>query len=133
MTDSKPIPIAIAGVSHHTAKVHALEAFRFGDESAFLQQVKDQFRGVLLLQTCNRVEIIIEGDGKLLQDFLYEQGRTDYFLLEGTDALQHLFSLASGIESMIVGEDQIIGQLKKAIGDAQTASTSCSLLEYLHQ
>jgi glutamyl-tRNA reductase len=130
MTDSAPVPIAIAGVSHHTAKVHALEAFRFGDESEFLQQVKDQFGGVLLLQTCNRVEIIIEGDGKLLQDFLSDQGRTDYFLLEGTDALQHLFSLASGIESMIVGEDQIIGQLKKAIGDAQTAGTSCSLLEY---
>ena len=76
------------------------------------------------------MEIIIEGDGKLLQDFLHAQGRTDYFLLEGTDALQHLFSLASGIESMIVGENQIIGQLKKAIGDAQTAGTSCSLLEY---
>ena len=45
MTDSKPIPIAIPGVSHHTAKVHALEAFRFGDESAFLQQVKDGPRG----------------------------------------------------------------------------------------
>ncbi|MEN6442954.1 MAG: glutamyl-tRNA reductase [Methanoregula sp.] len=130
MTDAAPVPVAIAGVSHHTAKVDALEAFRFGDESAFLEQVKGRFRGVLLLQTCNRVEIIIEGDGQPLHDFLAEHGRSGYFLLEGTDALQHLFSLASGIESMIVGEDQIIGQLKKTIADGQAAGTSSGLLEH---
>ena len=54
--------IAIAGVSHHTADVMALEAFRFGDEPAFLAAARKRFRGVLLLQTCNRVEIMVEGD-----------------------------------------------------------------------
>ena len=105
--------IAIAGVSHHTADVIALENFRFGDEPAFLEAAARRFSGVLLLQTCNRVEVIVEGDAGTLRDFLDGQGRSGFFLLEGRDALRHLLSLAAGIESMIVGEDQIIGQLQE--------------------
>jgi glutamyl-tRNA reductase len=121
--------IAIAGVSHHTADVIALENFRFGDEPAFLEAAGRRFSGVLLLQTCNRVEVIIEGDAGTLRDFLDGQGRSEFFLLEGRDALRHLLSLAAGIESMIVGEDQIIGQLKKALFDAEEAGTASSFLE----
>ncbi|MGA2162561.1 MAG: glutamyl-tRNA reductase [Methanoregula sp.] len=121
--------IAIAGVSHHTADVMALEAFRFGDEPAFLEAAGRRFRGVLLLQTCNRVEVIVEGDAGALRDFLVSQGRSGFFLLEGRDALRHLLSLAAGIESMIVGEDQIIGQLKKALADGETAGTASSFIE----
>ncbi len=120
--------IAIAGVSHHTANVMALESFRFPDEPAFLAAAKKRFGGVLLLQTCNRVEIIIEGDAHSLRDFLESQLRSDFFLLEGREALHHLFSLASGIESMIVGEDQIIGQLKKAVADGEVAGTASPFL-----
>jgi glutamyl-tRNA reductase len=121
--------IAIAGVSHHTADVIVLENFRFGDEPAFLEAAARRFRGVLLLQTCNRVEVIVEGDAGVLRDFLEGQGRSEFFLLEGSDALRHLLSLAAGIESMIVGEDQIIGQLKKALADAEEAGTASSFLE----
>ncbi len=129
MTESAAAHIAIAGVSHHTAKVSELEAFRFPDEQAFLKLAGERFKGVLLLQTCNRVEIIIEGDWVALQDFLSELNRSGFFILEGREALGHLFSLASGIDSMIVGEDQIIGQLKKALADGQDADTSSSFLE----
>jgi len=121
--------IAIAGVSHHTADVIALENFRFGDEPGFLEAAARRFSGVLLLQTCNRVEVIVEGDAGALRDFLDGQGRSGFFLLEGRDALRHLLSLAAGIESMIVGEDQIIGQLKKALADAEEAGTASSFLE----
>ncbi len=129
MTEPATTHIAIAGVSHHTAKVTALEAFRFGNEADFLKIAGGRFKGALLLQTCNRVEIIVEGDGDALRDLLAELGREDFFLLRGTEALRHLFSLASGIDSMIVGEDQIIGQLKKALADGQAAGTASSLLE----
>lgn len=116
--------LAVAGISHQTADIAALEAFRFPDEAAFLNEAGRRFSGVLLLQTCNRVEIVIEGDAEELRGFLAGLGRRDFFLLEGRDALRHLFLLASGIESMIVGEDQIIGQLKKALADAEVAGAA---------
>ena len=62
MTEPVAAPIAIAGVSHHTANVSAIEAFRFPDEPAFLLEAGQRFKGVLLLQTCNRVELIVEGE-----------------------------------------------------------------------
>jgi glutamyl-tRNA reductase len=123
------VPLAIAGVSHHTADVTVIEAFRFADGEEFLAAAHEHFGGVLLLQTCNRVEVIVEGDREELQDFLAGLGRKDFFVHHGSGALRHLFAVASGIDSMIVGEDQIIGQLKKALSDAQEAGTASSLLE----
>jgi glutamyl-tRNA reductase len=121
--------LATAGLSHHTANVMALEAFRFSAEMEFLQTAAKRFTGVLLLQTCNRVEVMVDGDGEALREFLGETGRSGFYLHEGEGALRHLFSLASGIDSMIVGEDQIIGQLKKALADGQAAGTVTPLLE----
>jgi glutamyl-tRNA reductase len=130
MNEPATVPIAIAGVSHHMANVTALETFRFPDEPEFLKKAGQQFKGVLLLQTCNRVELIVEGDAEDLRDFLTRQGRRDFFIHSGKGALCHLFSLASGIDSMIVGEDQIIGQLKKSLSDAQEAGTASNFLEF---
>ena len=130
MNEPAAVPIAIAGVSHHTANVSAIEAFRFPDEPAFLKKAGQRFKGVLLLQTCNRVELIVEGGADELRDFLTGQERRDFFMHDGKGALCHLFSLASGIDSMIVGEDQILGQLKKALADAQEAGTACNFLEF---
>ena len=123
-----PSRLAVAGVSHHTADVMALEAFRFGDEPAFLAAAQKKFKGVLLLQTCNRVEVIVEGTADNLKEFLEQQGRKGFFLMEGREALHHLLSLAAGIDSMIVGEDQIIGQLKKALADGEAAGTASPFL-----
>ena len=50
--------------------------------------------------------------------------------MEGKEAFHHLFTLASGIDSMIIGEDQILGQLRKSLADAQEAGTSSNLLEF---
>ncbi len=130
MTEPALPPIAIAGVSHHTANVTALEAFRFPDEAVLLQEAGQHFRSVLLLQTCNRVELIVEGDAGELRNFLTGQGRRDFFMHEGNGALSHLFCLAAGIDSMIIGEDQIIGQLKKTLADAQESGTAGSFLEF---
>ncbi len=88
MTEPDPAPIAIAGVSHHVTNVRAIEAFRFSDEPALLHSAGQRFRGVLLLQTCNRVELIIEGNGAELRDFLADQGRQDFFMHEGKGALE---------------------------------------------
>ena len=129
MTKSGQVAIAIAGLSHHTADVAALEVFRFSDENSFLSRAAERFKGVVLIQTCNRVEVIVQGDAAALSDFLEEQDRHGFYVKEGTGALRHLLLLASGVDSMIVGEDQIIGQLKKSVADAQAAKTCSGFLE----
>jgi glutamyl-tRNA reductase len=130
MSEPAGVQFAIAGVSHHTANVTAIESFRFSGEAEFLAMAKERFAGVLLLQTCNRVEVIVEGTRQALKDFLTEQGRSGFFVHDDIGALRHLFALASGIDSMIVGEDQIIGQLKKALSEGQEAGTTSPFLEH---
>ena len=115
MKDTLLIPLACAGISHREADIPTMEDFRFPDEEEFLKEAGEYFRGVVLLQTCNRIEIFVQGDAEMLNRFLQEKGRTGYRILEGTDFLNHLLRLASGMESMIIGEDQILGQLKKAL------------------
>ena len=129
LNDRLMTPVAIAGLNHHTAEVKVLESFRFPDEKAFLHSAREHFRGVVLLQTCNRGEVLVNGEAEALKAFLNEQGRERFSLLEGRDALRHLLQVASGIDSMIVGEDQIIGQLKSALALAQEAEACNNILE----
>jgi len=129
MNDLLFVPIAIAGISHHQATVDRLEQFRFADEAAFLARAKGRFRGVLIIQTCNRIEILVHGESSALRSLLEEEGRSGFSLLTGTEALRHLLLLAAGMESMIVGEDQIIGQLKDALALAKEAGAASPILE----
>ncbi|HVP24426.1 MAG TPA: glutamyl-tRNA reductase [Methanomicrobiales archaeon] len=122
-------PIAVATLSHHEASATELERARFPDEPAFLKTARDHFRGVLLLQTCNRVEILVQGSRDALSDFLVSSGRKDFRLCEGEEALGHLLLLAAGMDSMIVGEDQILGQMKAALAMAKEAGASSNVIE----
>ena len=69
----------------------------------------------LLLQTCNRIEILSRKSGKELSEFLDSERKEGFTILEGEDVLIHLLELAAGTKSLIVGEDQILGQMKKAL------------------
>ena len=115
MKNSLFIPVACAGISHREADIPALEDFRFPDEKEFMEEAGEHFKGIVLLQTCNRIEIFVHGDGATLDRFLKDKGRSGYRMLEGEDVLDHLLKLASGMESMIIGEDQILGQLRTAL------------------
>jgi len=115
MSDGLLVPIAIAGLDHQTASQKELEEFRFPDEEEFIRQARSRYKGVLLLQTCNRVEVLVQGDPQDLARFMQGMGRTRFTIHHGLGALRHLLGLASGINSMIVGEDQILGQMRKAL------------------
>ncbi len=121
--------LAMAGLSHHTAGLSDLETFRFPDEQAFLMAARERFRGVLLLQTCNRIEVLVQGSAASLTDFLHEQGRDQFEIREGVDVLRHLLQVAAGIDSMIVGEDQILGQLKRAWAASQEAGACSQVID----
>jgi glutamyl-tRNA reductase len=114
---SEPLlrPLAIGGLVHHDADAGALEGFRFSDEAALLEDARGAFGGALLLQTCNRVELLVPATGAELAEYLHASGRDGFTLREGEGAVSHLLEVACGLDSMIMGEDQILGQLRQAL------------------
>ena len=101
MTSNLHVPIAVGGISHHDADISAMEQFRFEDEQSVLSEAREWFRGVCLLQTCNRIEVIVHGEASQLEAFFEEHGRTGYWILEGEEALRHILQLAAGIELIV--------------------------------
>lgn len=129
MPESLVHALAIGGLVHHEADVVALEAFRFPDEAALLADARAVFGGALLLQTCNRVELLVPGTGPELAAYLHASGRADFRLREGSDAVRHLLEVACGLDSMIMGEDQILGQLRQALVLSRDADALSPLVE----
>ena len=109
--------LSLAVFSHENHSSSEL-ADRIFDESEFYKTVSSP---CLLLQTCNRIEILSKKSGDALSAFLESQGKEGFTILEGEDVLLHLLELAAGTKSLIVGEDQILGQMKKALLTAEEA------------
>ncbi len=128
------MPLKILGLNHNTAPVEIREQVVFaGDEiGRALTHVRD-LPGVdeaLLLSTCNRTEFYVMADGaghEQLLEWLHDSKNLDpsfgesLFQLEGDEAIRHIFRVACGLDSMVLGEPQILGQLKDAFRDAQAA------------
>lgn len=120
--------LALAIFSHTEHNSAELAACRWESEAEFYLASRDVFPSSLLLQTCNRVEILVRGDAKTLSQFLRAENKTGFYILEGEDALTHLLELSAGTKSLIVGEDQILGQLKKALLLAEENKSSDSII-----
>ncbi|MDH4268382.1 MAG: glutamyl-tRNA reductase [Deltaproteobacteria bacterium] len=126
--------IVLIGLSHKTAPVEVRERFSIPQEQVknFLGQLV-ALRGVqegLILSTCNRMEVLVvmEGSddwGDPLKDFLAGvagMNRDDLapylYTLKGEDAVRHLFCVTASMDSMVLGEPQILGQVKEAYRQA---------------
>ncbi len=137
--------LLITGVNHRTAPVEVRErlAFDAGQLPAALlalQQRPGMVEG-LILSTCNRVEIAATMEDGLfahncLEQFLSEVHNIDSGVIkahlyhyEGRDAIRHLFRVASSLDSMVVGEPQILGQLKQAYSVAKESGTVSGFLD----
>ncbi|MCS7027020.1 MAG: glutamyl-tRNA reductase [Bryobacteraceae bacterium] len=136
----------ITGLNHRTAPVEVRErlAFPAPSLSEALRQLIS-LEGVqegIILSTCNRVEVaavLQRNDGaQLMASFLESnrqvagsQFRAHLYHYEGTEAIRHLFRVASSLDSMVVGEPQILGQLKEAYAQAKAAGTLGGFLEPL--
>jgi glutamyl-tRNA reductase len=127
--------IFLLGINHHTAPVEVREqlAFSAAELPTALRAMmeRDVIQEAMILSTCNRVEVIAEAaDANQLRDFVYEFKRLpincfNHHLVQLTDAaaIQHTFRVASSLDSMIVGEPQILGQVKDAFQIAQNVGT----------
>ncbi len=140
--------IIIVGLNHRTAPVEVREQVAFdssqlGDSLKSLHALPSIKEGVLL-STCNRVEVVAAAPDQQnalreVKSFLAEQESVrDHGLLEehlytysGDAAVRHLFRVAASLDSMVVGEPQILGQLKDYYLAAQQAGTVGTVLHRL--
>lgn len=141
--------VLVVGMSHRSAPIDVLERASLDTDAA----VKLAHRALesasvteaAVISTCNRVEVYVEADRfhNALEDvshLLAEQagmGREDLvhhaYVHYDDSAVAHLFSVASGMDSMILGESQILGQVRQALHTGQAESTIGSALNALFQ
>ena len=131
------MPLVCLGISHHTAPVevrerHAFPPQRMGEALVALRDY-EAVREALMLQTCGRLEIYAEledyeaGVGQLkafLNNFRHgdvSDMESYMYTLLGTQAIDHLFRVSTGLDSMLIGEAEILGQVKDAYVQAQRA------------
>ncbi|AFU59233.1 glutamyl-tRNA reductase [Candidatus Nitrososphaera gargensis Ga9.2] len=137
-----PVHIVNARVTYRNAPIHLLEKFTFKDidgaHKAFLK--KAGFEECVILQTCNRIEVFAASknpdEGRLLEEWasavgLPEKDFANVEVSRGREAVMHLMKLTSGLDSLVVGEDQILGQVRRAVEFSRSgryASANLSLI-----
>lgn len=135
--------ISLTGLSHQTAPVALRERFAFTPDELpdILPRLGKKFDGAAVLSTCNRTELYIT-DAKpiaqrgVIQAIAEVRGEpvpegSPFYHHEGVDAARHLFRVAAGIESLVVGESEILGQVRAAFSAATAAKTSNPVLARL--
>ena len=137
--------LILAGVSHKTSPLEVRERFALSEqripEALRRLQAEPEVEEAAIVSTCNRVEFIVqsyeEQDGLVaLRRFLesvlgirYDDYAHCFYVHRDYEAVRHLFRVASGLDSMVVGEPQVLGQIKRAYSLAQEAETCGSVLE----
>lgn len=132
------------GINHHTAPVSVREQVAFGADKlpqALASLAGGPAREAAILSTCNRTEVYCaaetpEDAARWLADFhrLPIDRITPYlYTLPEREAVRHAFRVASGLDSMVIGEPQILGQMKDAVRAAEEAGTLGTLLNKLFQ
>jgi glutamyl-tRNA reductase len=138
------MPLHILGLNHNTAPVEIREqvVFAGSDIDRALADLR-KLEGIsetVILSTCNRTEFYVEAtdDGlELLKTWLNKEqnlsaaARSALFTLDKEDAIRHLFRVACGLDSRILGEPQILGQLKDAFRQAEQSGSVGSQLNRL--
>ena len=141
--------IAVLGLNHRTAPVELRErlAFQAGDLPLALQFVRSRLEipECAILSTCNRVELYtllpeLDGHGGRLKRFLADFHRMKpeelsdrlYWYLQ-PDSVRHLFRVAAGLESMVLGESEILGQVREAYQQAVSCESAGPVFHRLFQ
>jgi glutamyl-tRNA reductase len=141
--------LLVVGLSHHSAPVDVLErvAVSCADAGKVLHQLleREYVAEALLLSTCNRVEVYAvvaafhDGLADITDVLAHQSAMTLDDLSEhlyvhyAAAGVEHLFSVAAGLDSMVVGEPQILGQLRTAYAGAEQTGTVGRLLHEVTQ
>ena len=137
--------IQMIGIDHSLASVdvRALFSFTKAAGAVAMDQIAHMpgIQGCIILSTCNRMEMWIHADQGREIDLLQilceiknkntEEYRKYFKARQGEDAVRHLFRMTSGLKSLILGEDQILTQVKTALENGRDAYSTDSVLETL--
>ncbi|HEX5691903.1 MAG TPA: glutamyl-tRNA reductase, partial [Roseiflexaceae bacterium] len=136
--------LVIIGTHQRICPVAVRERLAFGPANIqpALQALREYADEGFIISTCNRVEIgglVADGDGEqALMRFLTDSHHVSaeelaphLYIHTGADAVLHMFRLASGLDSMVLGEDQIQVQIKSALAEARAAGTAGQLITRL--
>ena len=134
--------ITFAGMSHQTAPLHIRERLAIDAEAlpGVLKRAKETFGAATIINTCNRLELYLPGihEPEAALGFLAVEMDVDHDLMErhfhvayGADAVRHLYSVASGIDSMVLGETEVLGQVRAAFSATVSAGADNAMLSRL--
>jgi glutamyl-tRNA reductase len=143
-----PLSVFALGLNHTTAPLDLRSRFAFAPEqlAAHLLTFRQQLKRVseaTMVSTCNRTELYVGAGADLVNPallWLAQLGgvsentlREHAYVLQGQEAARHAFRVASGLDSMVLGEPQILGQLKQAVREAQAAGSLGGTLHQMFQ
>ncbi|HEX9114536.1 MAG TPA: glutamyl-tRNA reductase [Anaerolineae bacterium] len=144
--------IAVCGVNHHLAPVAILEKLAFSQETrrqalaqlTMTKATSDQPAAeAVILSTCNRVELYVAGstcppgEAGLVQfladfhDLAPEELAPYVYTYRGEEAVRHLLRVAAGLDSLVIGEPQILGQVRTAYAEARESGATGPILSAL--
>ena len=141
--------IGLISINHKTASLSRRELFALTSEEATvlvrLWKEEEGVAGAMVLSTCNRLEIYYDSSEKITRElesrlleslYRFKQVRhrgdeSIFVTARHEEAVLHLFRLDSGLESMVLGETQILGQIKEAYRQATAAGQTTSVLSRL--
>lgn len=139
--------IILLGINHKTAPIEIRECIAFSEDetTVALETLKNEptIKEVLLFSTCNRVEVLLVTDRteeavetakRFISDFNkvpVAQFEDALYIHVGDEAVRHIFRVAASLDSMVVGEPQILGQIKAAYHTATQKKTSGVILNRL--
>ena len=125
-TLSQPIQVINARITYRNAPIHLLERFAFKDMNVAHRKLIEiaELKECIIIQTCNRVEVfaasrdpephrLIEGWANIA-GLSYNEVSENIEICSGNDVILHLLKLSSGLDSLVIGEDQVLGQVKRA-------------------
>ena len=131
------------GLSHHTANVETRERFIGHAEIDRVLRDRVGCAEALTLTTCNRVEVYAAAEHPISTEQIARcllsngtslgEGVESFYRHEAQQCVQHLFRVASGLDSMVIGETEILGQAKKAYEAARSSGTAGPFLHRLFQ
>lgn len=123
-------------VSHESASIEEIESASAEDADAVVERLlaRDGVHEAFAIQTCNRAEAYVVTDAaaygrRVLDDFAPNVRDGSVVEMDHEESLRHLMRVAAGLESLVLGEDQILGQLKRAVESARAVDAVGPVLD----